>query len=221
MRTTCAGYARYVGGDLTDAHARTPRVIDLCGLDATGTTLSARFWTWTYEGGIDDVSALLPEIRSARGVVLDGPQALAKAGSSMRECERVLGAAGKTPSAPPTSGPFSGFVRTSVELFAAFDRAGVAVSAACLVGAVGEHYPGGNWRRLAGPLPSKKRPEGMALRETILEALGVRFPTGTRLTPTTTLTPASEPLSPPLPTAAFRARESSGAAWRSSAMVSG
>ena len=100
----------------------------------------------------------------------------------MRECERALGAAGKTPSTPPTTGPFSGFVRTSVELFAAFNRAGIAISPASLVGALGEQYPGGNWWRLAGRLHSKKRPEGISARRRILETLGVRFPEGLRLT---------------------------------------
>jgi ketosteroid isomerase-like protein len=100
----------------------------------------------------------------------------------MRECERILGAAGKTPSTPPATGPFAGFVRTSVEFFAAFDRVPVAVSPASLAGAVGEHYPGGNWRRLTTPLPSKKFPAGVAARRAILEALRVRFPADLRLT---------------------------------------
>ncbi|MBX3206939.1 MAG: DUF429 domain-containing protein [Labilithrix sp.] len=182
MRTTCTANARYVGADLTDGYAQAQRPIDVCGLDTIDGKLDARFWQWTYDGGIDDVGPLLPEIRGARGAVLDGPQALARPHASMRECERILGAAGETPSVTPTRGPFSGFVRTSVELFGALDRGGIAISSASLVGAACEHYPGGNWRRLAGSLPSKKRPEGIAARRVVLEALTVRFPDGVRLT---------------------------------------
>jgi hypothetical protein len=176
MRTFCQDVASYLGADLTDAYSRRARDVDVCGLDLVGGALAARFWRWTYEGGTDDVSALLPEVRAARGAVLDGPQALARPGATMRESERLLGAAGKTPSTTPTKGPFSGFVRTSVELFTAFDRAGTPVSGASLVSGVGEHYPGGNWRRLAGRLPRKKEAAGVAARRTVLEALGVRFP---------------------------------------------
>lgn len=182
MRTTCTAHARYVGADLTDGYARAQRPIDVCGLDTIDGKLNARFWQWTYDGGIDDVGPLLPEIRAARGAVLDGPQALAQPDASMRECERILGAAGKTPGVMPTRGPFSGFVRTSVELFSALDLGGIAVSSASIVGAASEHYPGGNWRRLAGSLPSKKRPEGIIARRVVLEALGVQFPDGLRLT---------------------------------------
>jgi hypothetical protein len=94
----------------------------------------------------------------------------------MREAERALAAAGKTPDVPPSRGPFAGFVRTSVELFAALHRAGVAVSPSSLWGAVAEHYPGANWRRLVGPLPAKRTPEGLRARRAVLEALGVVFP---------------------------------------------
>jgi hypothetical protein len=181
MRTTGTKHARYLGVDLTDGHARRVRRVDVCGLDPEDGALVARFWQWTYEGGISDVTSLLPEIRAARGALLDGPQALARRSATMRAGERTLAAAGKTPDAPPLSGPYAGFVRTSVELFAALDRAGIPVSPPDLVGATSEQYPGGSWKRLAGRLPSKKLPSGLAARRTLLEALGVRFPAVLRL----------------------------------------
>jgi hypothetical protein len=182
MRSTCTGHAAYVGADLTDAYAHKPRSIDVCGLVVEATGFVARFWEWTYEGGLCDIEALLPEIRAAGGTILDGPQALARAGAAMRECERKLGAAGKTPGTLPAKGPFSGFVRTSVELFAALAQAGIPVSPPSLTGAIGEHYPGGNWRCMGGALPSKRSAAGLEARRSILERLGVRFPFNARLT---------------------------------------
>ena len=145
MKTPCKEHAKYIGGDLTDGYARSPRAADICGLDPQEGRLVARFWTWTYESGIADVSALVPEVTAARGTVLDGPHALANKGAALRECERLTAAAGKTPGDfPEPTRPFAGFIRTSVELFAALDKAGVSIGADPLSGprgAAAEHFP--------------------------------------------------------------------------------
>jgi hypothetical protein len=187
MQTTCEGPCEglYIGADLTDGYANARRPIDVCGLAANDGKLRARFWQWTYDDGIINVAPLLPEICAARGSVLDGPQALAQRGASMRECERILGAPGHTPDVVPQRGPFSGFIRTSVELFAAFHGnsiKSIPISAQELVGGVGEHYPGGNWNRLVGRLHPKTQPQGVKARRLLLEALGVVFPGGMGLT---------------------------------------
>ena len=181
MKTGGARHATYLGVDLTDAYARRPRPIDVCGLEPAHGRLAARFWTWTYEpGGPHDVAALLPEIRAARGTVIDGPHALASVGASMRECERIVAAAGKTKCVLPAAGsaPFAGFIRSSVELFVALQRAGLRIGLdGAPSGALAEQYPGGNWTRLAGArLPKKTTEAGRQARRLVLETLGVVFP---------------------------------------------
>lgn len=149
------GEGEYVGVDLTDGTLAFPRAIDVCGLRREGDGLCANFWTWTVaNGGPSNVAALLPEVRTARGVVIDGPQALADVGKNLRDCERELRTPGRTPdSLASAMGPFSGFVRSSVDLFSAFQRAGVSIGPLRLSGAVAEQYPGANWKGLAGLLP--------------------------------------------------------------------
>ena len=186
MKTTCSRPATYLGVDLTDAYCKAPRPIDVCGLDARGATLEARFWTWSYVGGTADGDRRLWEVRAASRTALDGPHALARRGQSQRACERLLRAPGKTPAELPAVGrPFAGFVRSSVELFAAFASAGVgpaAADGAPFAGPLIEVYPGGNWSRLVQGLgerlPAKNTPRGQARRRVILEALGVVFEQG-------------------------------------------
>lgn len=58
-------------------------------------------------------------------LVIDGPQALARPGASVREAERLLRAPGRTPDVLPEPGrPFTGFVRGGVLLFAALHARG-------------------------------------------------------------------------------------------------
>ena len=73
----------------------------------------------------------------------------------------------------PQSGPYSGFIRSSIELFAACAKAGVPLSPAGLVGGMAETYPGAVWRRLVPGLPNKTRVAGRARRKALLECLGV------------------------------------------------
>jgi hypothetical protein len=180
--TTCREFAEYLGVDLTDGYAVARRPVDVCGLDRQGPPkerrLQARFWQWTYgAGGPTNVTALLPEIRAARGTVMDGPQALASRGTSMRVAERQVGAPGHTPSSlAGLTGPFAGFVRTSVEMFSTLDQAGISVGGLTGPATVAEHYPGGVWRYLAPGIPPKKTVAGLAARKTLLETLGVSFP---------------------------------------------
>ena len=182
LDTTCREFAEYLGVDLTDGYSSAQRPVDVCGLDRQGPPkegrLEARFWQWTYgAGGPTDVTALLPEIRAARGTVMDGPQALATRGALMRVAERQLGAPGHTPSAlAGLTGPFAGFVRTSVEIFSTLDQAGITVGGLPGPAAVAEHYPGGAWRRLAPGIPPKKTGAGLNVRRALLESLGVDFP---------------------------------------------
>jgi hypothetical protein len=134
MRTTRTGrdVSRYLGADLTDRYAQAPRAIDVCGLTPLpGGTFAARFWTWTWDVGPRPlvVGPLVDEIDRARVVMLDGPQGLARPPASMRVCERLTGAPGKTPhQRPPLHVPFAGFINSSVELFEALHAAGVSIS---------------------------------------------------------------------------------------------
>lgn len=182
MDTTCRNFAQYLGVDLTDGYSGGLRPVDVCGLDRQGSPnegrLGARFWQWTYgSGGPTNVTALLPEIRAARGTVMDGPQALARRGATTREAEQRLGAPGHTPFAlGKLTGPFAGFVRTSVEIFSALDRTGVTVGGLPSLATVTEHYPGGLWGRLVPGMPPKRTAKGIAVRKAVLEALGVDFP---------------------------------------------
>jgi hypothetical protein len=96
----------------------------------------------------------------------------------MRACERLTAAAGKTPDARDRlvrGRPFAGFILSSLELFAALDAAGLAVSAAAPRGGVWETYPGYLWRQLSPGLPRKLTPEGLAARARLLRARGVRL----------------------------------------------
>ena len=107
--------------------------------------------------------------------MIDGPQGFASVGKSLRDCEKQCGAVGKTPDVMPMAGkPFAGFIRSSIELFSAFDKAGIVVGPSDFLGGVSEVYPGNLWTRLArGRLPKKSCNDGRGARKLILEALGV------------------------------------------------
>ncbi len=170
--------APYIGADLTDRHARARRPIDVCGLwPAPEDTLAARFWSWTWPAASEplQVEAIATEIRSARAAMLDGPQALAAADHDQRACERALRAPGKTPDhLQATNKPFSGYLRSSVELFAALHGCGIRISPPGFLGGACEYYPGDAWRRLADEGPaSKDTREGRLQRRELLVSLGV------------------------------------------------
>lgn len=107
--------------------------------------------------------------------MFDGPQGLATQGQGLRACERLSGCVGKTPDLRPSlDRPFAGFICSSLDLFAALARAGVAISPRGYRGGVSEVYPGHIWQILANSvLPKKTTDEGRFARRCILEALGV------------------------------------------------
>lgn len=180
MKTTrtLIGPVDYLGIDLSDRYAKNRRPSDVCGLTSIECNkLSAAFWLWEWPKPEQrlDVSEITEEIRAAKSTMIDGPQALASAGNTLRACERACGAAGKTPDIqPPLGKPFAGFVRSSVELFAAFAAAEFLVSPSQFMGGISEVYPGDIWHRLAGrTIPKKSTHEGRRARKLILQALGI------------------------------------------------
>lgn len=151
----------YIGVDLTDRYSDGCRDIDVCGLTPSGNNqLQAQFWYWRWDRAPHalDVTAIAAELRAARVTMLDGPQAFAVKGAAIRVCERLSGAAGKTPDSLPAIGrPYAGFLCSSLELFNALRVAGVAVSPPDFIGGVSEVYPDQIWKSLkkGQPLPQK------------------------------------------------------------------
>jgi hypothetical protein len=177
MRTTRTGsIPPFVGADLTDGGAARPRPVDVCGLSRDGAALVATFWQWRWDGeGFAEIAA---ELAAARGALLDGPHALAAAGRTMRACERLTAAAGKTPAlreALVRGRPFAGFLLSSLDLFAALDAAGLSVSPGVPGPGIWETYPGHLWRQLAPGLARKSTAAGLAARARLLRARGVRL----------------------------------------------
>ena len=125
MRSTLSSeVSPYLGADLTDRYAAGCRDIDVCGLTpASDNLLHASFWHWQWDRApqVLDVDLIVHELRGARVAMLDGPQALAREGASLRECERQSAAVGKTPDHRPSyTRPFAGFICSSLDLFDAF-----------------------------------------------------------------------------------------------------
>ena len=151
----------YVGADLTDRYSKACRHIDVCGLSSDGNnTLAASFWFWQWEAGPGrpDVSKISSELKATRAAMFDGPQGLATRGRDLRVCERQSAAVGKTgDNLPSLTRPFAGFIRSSLDIFAALRQAGVEISPARFLGGVSEVYPGHIWMILAGrrALPNK------------------------------------------------------------------
>lgn len=173
----------YLGVDLSSRYAAQPRAIDVCGLiPEPGRGLRAEFWHWEWDGPDHalSVAALAAEIRAARCVMVDGPQALAARGRHLRSSERLCRAAGKTPDHLPGNDVlYGGFIRSSVEWFAALNTAGVTISPPAGVGGVCEFYPGEGWLRLSQRrLPNKTSAVGRKVRFDLLRRFGVRFPRG-------------------------------------------
>src|SRR5947208_3575356 len=147
--TLSAPVPEYIGADLTDRYSAQCRGIDVCGLTPAGNTgLRAAFWHWLWDRAPRplDVAAIANEIRAARVAMLDGPQALARKGDSLRLCERQSAAVGKTPDTRPSlSTPFGGFICSSIDLFTALKCSGIAISPPLFRGGVSEVYPGHIW----------------------------------------------------------------------------
>lgn len=184
---------RFLGWDLSDPFARRPRPVDVAVLEATG---PVRFEAWPWPPvdahgglGLEALVAAFP-VGPEELVVVDGPQALAQPGARVREAERLLRAPGRTPDVLPLpGGPFQGFVRGSVLLFAALCR-GQGRPPLLDVDApepgqarLFEAFPGATWRRMAvEKLGRKGSPGGRAQRQALLEAEGLRFAPGARPT---------------------------------------
>jgi len=179
---------RFLGWDLTDPFARAPRPVDVADVDAPGQVRFAehRWPAVSRTRGLDPAVLLEAFPLSAKDVlVIDGPQALARPGASVREAERLLRAPGRTPDVLPEPGrPFTGFVRGSVLLFAALRARGGhpmldADTPALEEARLFEAFPGATWRALAvEKLGAKASREGRERRRAVLEARGLRFPSG-------------------------------------------
>jgi uncharacterized protein DUF429 len=169
----------YMGADLTDRYSSSCRGIDVCGLTRSEDgKLTASFWFWHWDAGPRtlDMTGVARELTAARAGMLDGPQGLATKGQSLRVCERQSAAVGKTPDRQPAlARPFAGFIRSSLDIFAALRLAGIEISPSRFLGGVSEVYPGHIWTILCGrrALPKKSTDEGRAARKQILEVLGV------------------------------------------------
>lgn len=172
---TPASRAWFVGVDLTDPHARRVRPATVARMDRWR-RVRLSDWTPTLTG-----EGLVSADVAADGFVLalDGPQGLAAPGRPLRAAERALRTAGKTGSKMPRKGPYAGFLRGSVELFAALRRTGLGIlgevpdEKAVLM----EVYPADLWARLAKGrrLPSKRTPAGLRVRWELLRSEGVEL----------------------------------------------
>jgi predicted nuclease with RNAse H fold len=163
---------------VTDRYSIQCRDIDVCGLTPAGNKrLHTEFWHWRWDRAPQplDVTTIAKELRAARVVMIDGPQALARKGTALRVCERQSAAVGKTPDTRPSMNkPFAGFICSSLELFTALKGEGIIISPPLFIG-VSEVYPGHIWTILSRgqPLPQKATDSGRLTRKLILEALGV------------------------------------------------
>ena len=173
-----ASRAWFIGVDLTDPHARRVRPATVAVMDRWR---RVRLSDWTPSpGGAGLVSAEV----AADGFVLalDGPQGLSAPGRRLRAAERELRTAGKTGATRPRTGPYAGFLRGSVELFAALRETGLSVfgegpeEEAVLL----EVYPADVWVRLAKSrkLPPKRTAAGLRTRWELLRSEGVELEGG-------------------------------------------
>lgn len=170
----------YLGVDLSSRYARAVRPNDVCGLELLDSgRMSVCFWEWYWEppSCTLDVEPLMDEIGAARGVLVDGPQALAAPGNTVRASERVCRTAARTPDQRPSGrAPYVGFVCSALELFAALCARGVVLPPAPDGARVGEYYPGDAWRRLTGQrMRPKHTRQGRAARAEVLRELGVEL----------------------------------------------
>jgi Protein of unknown function (DUF429) len=178
MRTEHRGSgAAYLGVDLSDRYAKKVRPLWVCGIEVEEGLAKARFWRWRWPapGEPLDVTPLLPELKPARLVLIDGPQGLARSGQDQRRAEALARTPAPTADHLPELGkPQAGLIRSSVELFAALYGAGIRVSPSGLRFGVSETYPSSFWALFKG-LPKKSTKAGVATRRVILDALGLRL----------------------------------------------
>jgi NAD(P) transhydrogenase len=172
---TPASRAWFIGIDLTDPYARRVRPATVARMDRWRRVRLSE-WTPTPTG-----EGLVPAEIAADGFVLalDGPQGLALPGRRMRAAEGALRTPGRTGSTMPRRGPYAGFLRGSVELFAALRRSGLGIlgevpdAEAVLL----EVYPADLWARLAKGrrLPPKRTLAGLRVRWELLRSEGVEL----------------------------------------------
>lgn len=176
----------FVGIDLTDSYAKTPRAVDVATLDGQTGRVAFDHFCWPAEAAGCEPAVVRVVAAMGRNdtvFIIDGPQALAKMQNNTRLVERHLGTPGHTPwRAPdPLTRPFAGYIRTSIEFFNALVEAGFnlaelgdAEKSANLF----EAYPGAAWplwHRCTEPLQSKSTVSGRNQRRAILEAVGCNF----------------------------------------------
>jgi hypothetical protein len=171
----------FIGLDLTDPHAKSPRAVDVAVVDDSG---SCAFEKLAGIPGADLAAWLAPVTKGPESgdvLIVDGPLALASTGASLRHCERLLGTPGKTPDVAPRPGtrPFAGYVAGSVALASRLVAAGWEPLEAPTENGTAtllEAYPGAAWPKLVnGKLPHKTTREGLRAREAVLTGHGLRF----------------------------------------------
>jgi hypothetical protein len=97
---------RFIGIDLTDPYARRPRSADVAIIDGQGACHFVAVPAPRVGGSVAGWLAPVGATPTSGDVlVIDGPLGLANVGEPMRDCERLLGAPGKTPDALPVAGP--------------------------------------------------------------------------------------------------------------------
>jgi hypothetical protein len=170
----------FIGLDLAGPTAAKSRLCDMAVLDPI---LHCSFTKWSYKR---DGAGIVPRAALGRSffLAIDGPQGLAgEKNASMRECERIVNAPGKTPYMFPENGrPYSGLISSSVQLFFNLVMTGSRFRLLGMDG-IGVHqanlaevFPGGGWRVLSGsPLPAKRSLEGRQVRLKLLEAQGIEM----------------------------------------------
>ncbi len=177
----------FLGLDLADPYAAHERPSTLAILHPD---LSCEFADWHYSQAGEDLPP--PWVDSTQvTLAIDGPQGLAgESGMKMRFCERILGMAGKSPFRfPDPTSLYAGLIRGSVllfyslyssERFSLFGATSLPSAKSNLL----EVYPGGAWPVLAGGqrLAKKRTIAGREQRRVILEAQGIQFPIGLKLT---------------------------------------
>jgi hypothetical protein len=169
---------RFIGVDLTDPYARQPREVDVALVDERG---HCEFATLPGNDVRHALERMSSASRSGDVLIIDGPLGLATPGARLRESERALATAGKTPDVLPVPGrrPYAGFVRGSVELAMQLAEDGWAPAVDGLAPASAtmlEAYPGCSWKVLAGTrLPPKTTREGFLARALLLSHNGLRF----------------------------------------------
>ena len=175
----------FIGVDLSDPTASSPRPCDYAVLDGN---LTCTFGRWEYR---EDGAGIIPDPAIGRSFVLaiDGPQGLAgEPGATVRASERRVDAPGRSPYEMPGDGrPDDGLITGSVRLFHRLVTSGSRFRLLGLDGAppatttLLEVYPGGAWKAMAtanasAPLPSKRSLDGRHARAGLLAGLGVELP---------------------------------------------